>query len=616
MISQDQIQQVRDRSDIVDTIRSYVDLKKAGASLKGLCPFHNEKSPSFHVNPRHQYYHCFGCGASGSVIDFIMQIEGMEFLPALRLLADRAGIILTDSSSPEDIKKARIIKQGKERLYELMQSLSLWYGSQLHTREAEIARQYIQSRGLDDETIRRFGIGYSPDSWDATCKWGLSKGYSRQDMLDAGLLIVNEGKTLNDGYDRFRGRLMFPIWDDTGRVVGFSARTLKDEPAKYINSPETLIFNKSNVLYAFPHAKNGFRTHDFAILCEGQLDVISCHRAGFNNAVAPQGTAFTAEQARLLKRFVNHVAVAFDADNAGKKAADRSFEELFKAGIEMSVITMPEGEDPDGIFKKGGREALANYFNERKDYFDYRISSFNEQQFESAADKSEVAQSIIAKAAMIPDTIARSFIIQKLSSLNIPEQAIRKSLQEIQRKNRNQQHGENRPENRHNIASLHLTKEEKARINLIDLSIHHGFIAHKLMHELPESVFAADAYGQILGEVVGLTFQGEWKHAGRILTEHHHGRLPQQVMQAIVKSDFAAFDTEDEAKRKTLEKMADDCIRTLIITDLEQQEKIVWQNYKQADDADKKRSFMQQASVILQKKTAYLKKIKSEQDKK
>lgn len=615
MISQEQIQQVKDRSDIADIVRSYVDLKKAGASLKGLCPFHNEKSPSFHVNPRNQYYHCFGCGASGSAIDFVMQIEGMDFISALRMLADRAGIMLIDNSSPEAIKKAKVIKQGKERLFELMHSLSLWYASQIHIRDAQIARDYIRNRGLDDETIRRFGIGYSPDSWDATLKWGLSKGYTRQDMFDAGLLIVNEGKTLNEGYDRFRGRLMFPIWDDTGRVIAFSARTLKDEPAKYINSPETLIFNKSSVLYAFPHAKNGFRTHNFAILCEGQLDVIACHRAGFNNAVAPQGTAFTAEQARLLKRFVNHVAVAFDADNAGKKAADRSFEELLKAGIEMSVISMPEGEDPDGIFQKMGSAGLAPYFNNRKDYFDYRIATFNEQNFSTSAEKSEVAHSIIEKASLIPDTISRSFIIQKLSALDIPEQAIRTSLQEVQSKKRHQGSGNERPETKQNFSALHLTKDQKARINLIDMAIHHGFIAHKLMNELPASVFAIDIYGQILGEIIGLTYQGEWKNAGRVIPEHNKGKLPPQVMKAIVDSEFGTYDIEDEAKRATLEKMADDCIHTLIVMDLEQQERTAWQKFKVSEDPTERRKFMQRAGDILQKKKDYLKKIKNEQEK-
>lgn len=603
MISQEQIQQVKTQSDIADVIGSYVELKRAGSSLKGLCPFHNEKSPSFHVNTHNQFFHCFGCGESGSVIDFVMKIEGMQFLPALRLLADKAGIMLIDNSSPEQIKKARIIKQGKERVLELMHQVSLWYASQLHTREAEIARNYLKNRQIDDETVRRFGLGYSPDSFNKTMQWAFSKGYSYQDMVDAGLYIVPEGKPINQGYDRFRGRLMFPIWDETGKVIAFSARTLKDESAKYINSPETIVFNKSKVLYAFPQAKNGFRSHKFAILCEGQLDVIACHRAGFTNAVAPQGTAFTEDQARLLKRFVDKVSVAFDADNAGKKAADKSFEELLKAGIEMSVISMPEGEDPDGIFGKHGAQALADVFSKRYDYFDYKIASFNLQSFPTAADKTNAAEAIIEKVSLIQDSIARSFVIQKLAGLDIPEQAIRQFLQNSKKNNR--QPNRPNPQNK-GLNTLHLTKEERARISLIDLAIHHGFIAHKLTHELPESVFTSDVYGVLLGEIVGLTFQGEWKYIGRTLVDLHKESLPPQVLQAIAKSEFAHYDVEDEAKREVLEKLADDCIATLIVGDLEMQEKRIWNQYKNEQDSDKKRQFYLQATEIMTKKKSYL----------
>ncbi|MCK5835253.1 MAG: DNA primase, partial [Lentisphaeria bacterium] len=261
MISQEQIQQVKDQTDIVQLIGSYIDLKKAGSGHKGLCPFHNEKSPSFNVSAQNQFFHCFGCGESGSVFNFLMKIEGLQFMEALNQLADQAGITLINDSTPQQRQKMAVIKEGKERIKDLMKQASQWYMQQLHTSGADIARQYLNQRGIDSETIRQFGLGYSPDAWDGIKNWAKSHSFSNYDLVDAGLLIVPEGKNIEQGYDRFRGRLMFPIWDDAGNVVGFSARTLKDENAKYINSPETAIFNKSKVLYAFPYAKAGFRQH-------------------------------------------------------------------------------------------------------------------------------------------------------------------------------------------------------------------------------------------------------------------------------------------------------------------------------------------------------------------
>jgi len=604
MISKEQIQQVKDQTDIVQLIGSYIDLKKAGSGHKGLCPFHNEKSPSFNVSAQNQFFHCFGCGESGSAFDFLMKIEGIQFMDALNQLADQAGITLINDSTPQQRQKMAIIKEGKERIKDLMKQASNWYMQQLHTSGAEIARQYLNQRHIDSEAIRHFGLGYSPDKWDGIKNWAKTHGFSNQDLVDAGLLIVPEGKNIEQGYDRFRGRLMFPIWDDAGNVVGFSARTLKDENAKYINSPETAIFNKSKVLYAFPYAKAGFRQHKYAIICEGQLDVIACHRAGFTNAVAPQGTAFTDEQAKLLHRFVSHVAVAFDSDNAGRKAADRSFESLLGAGIEMSVIAMPDGEDPDGIFQKQGKAGLEHYFSNRQDYFDFKIENFNNTTFNDAGEKAAFAQEIIEKAALIKDPITRSFIIQKFSSLNIPEQAIRETLNSIQNKNRQQTRRQpEHPAFNSNLGqkpyqSNTLTKEQKAKINLIDLAVNHGFIAHQLIHQLDHIVFKTDIYGHLLGEIIGLTIQGEWKNVAKLLFEHHHENLPPMVMTVLMSSEFSHLNVEDVENRRQIEKIAEDCVFTLQESSLNEQKCKMEELFKHETDSNKRRDIYTEITTI------------------
>src|SRR5437764_8746309 len=326
-IPSETIEQIAAANDIVEVISSYFPLKRAGANFKALCPFHQEKTPSFHVSPQRQTFHCFGCGVGGSVFRFVMDYEHVDFPSAVRKLAARVGIPVIEERGPigaDDQVEARHI------LLQLHGEATAWFHENLIKREfAEPARKYLKQRGITGEIAKRWQLGYAPDEWDAFGGWARAQGYDTRELITGGVLKTkdeNETHRRQSAYDRFRDRIMFPICNDIGEVIAFSGRLLKDEEgaAKYLNSPETPLFRKGNVLFGLHKSKRALIEANCAIVCEGQLDLISLFEAGIANVVAPQGTAFTETQARTLKRFVNEVVLCFDADRAGRQAGDRS----------------------------------------------------------------------------------------------------------------------------------------------------------------------------------------------------------------------------------------------------------------------------------------------------
>ena len=357
MVSKETIDQIRNALDISDVIGSYIQLKRTGHVAKALCPFHKEKTPSFHVNPARQAFHCFGCGAGGDVFKFVMLYDHVDFPTALRMLASRAGVALQideKRSGPKD-------GPGKDELFAANEDASKRYQKELfQSPEAAPAREYLKKRSLDVAACKDWGIGYSPEGWgflsDAA---GPRNGPQMKALEAAGLLSTNEKGNL---YDRFRGRVMFTIRDELGRAVGFSGRVLKaDDKAggKYVNTPETPVFRKSRILFGLDKAKREILDARQALLVEGQIDCIRCHLGGFKNAVASQGTAFTGEHATLLKRYADHVVVVLDADAAGQKAALRSAELLIAEGLAVTLAALPAGEDPDSLILKNGPDAFA-----------------------------------------------------------------------------------------------------------------------------------------------------------------------------------------------------------------------------------------------------------------
>lgn len=342
------IDQIRQASDIVDVIGSYVPLKKAGRTYKALSPFKKEKTPSFFVDPSRQIFKCFSTGHGGDVFKFVMVYENLEFPAAVRQVAQRSGINIPEKPmTPQQNEQ----KQEKEQLLQIHSAVTVWWSQNLRTQSmAEPARDYLKSRKIDSDLAREFNLGYAPPEWDATMKWGLSQGFSAEAMERAGILTRNESGRI---YDRFRGRLMFPIANDSGNVVAFSGRLLDPEAkaAKYVNSPETSIFSKSRILFGLDKNKREILNSHQAILCEGQIDLMRLYEKGIRNAVASQGTAFTEHHARLLKRYTQEVTICFDADSAGQDAAVRSVELLLQEGLAIKIATMPPGQDPDTLLR-------------------------------------------------------------------------------------------------------------------------------------------------------------------------------------------------------------------------------------------------------------------------
>jgi DNA primase len=380
-------EQVRAASDIVDVIGSYVPLKRAGANFVALCPFHKEKSPSFNVHPQRQIYHCFGCQKGGDVFSFLMEYEGVDFPEAIRRLADRAKIPLEYEQGGME-QQSRSLKEKLLQIHE--QITQRWQSALANEASGQIARDYLAKRGVSAEAIKLFRLGYAPDLWDDTVNWAKSKAHELGTVEQAGLILRKEGA--EHFYDRFRGRLIFPICDEQGRVIGFSGRILSgdEKTAKYVNSPETPIFTKSKVFFGLDKSKRALLEAEYAIVCEGQLDLIACFMAGVQNVVAPQGTAFTADHARILKRYVEEVVLCFDSDNAGQTAAVRSLDHLLASGLAIRVATMPPPHDPDSFIKASGREAFRQLIERADGFFDFflnRLCSTNDV----ATDKGRLA---------------------------------------------------------------------------------------------------------------------------------------------------------------------------------------------------------------------------------
>jgi DNA primase len=364
------IEQIRAANEIVDVIGAILPLKRAGGNFLALCPFHKEKTPSFNINPQKQIFHCFGCHKGGDIFSFLQEYEGLSFFEAVKRLAERAKIPL-DPSFAKD-QPNRFLKDTLLQIHE--QLAQHWHALLLNDPSASIARDYLAQRNVPPEIIQLFRLGYAPDSWDDTVQWARKKGFDPAVVEQAGLIIKREGAS--NHYDRFRARLIFPISDEQARVIAFSGRTLVpgEKTAKYVNSPETPIFSKSRVFYGLDKSKRALLDANCAIICEGQLDLIACFRAGLQNVVAPQGTAFTTEHARILKRYVNEVILCFDSDVAGQSAAVRVFDSLLASGLAIRVAAIPAPHDPDSFFKQFGAQALQDLIQRAEGFFDYYLN--------------------------------------------------------------------------------------------------------------------------------------------------------------------------------------------------------------------------------------------------
>ena len=400
------LQELTARSDIVDVVSGYVRLtKKSGSNLFGLCPFHSEKTPSFSVAPDKQIYHCFGCGKGGGVISFIMEIENLSFADAVAFLARRAGLEVPQEGDDG-------ASQRRRRLLEANREAARWFYEQFKGPGGAPARDYAAKRGLTAETVKRFGLGFAPDGWSGLLDTLRARGFTEQELFDAGLM--KHGKR-GGGYDAFRNRLMFPVIDVRGAVIGFSGRILGEGEPKYLNSPETPVFSKSRHLYAMNLAKKS--KNGYIILSEGNIDVVMLHQAGFDSAVASLGTSLTPEQARLIKNYANEVVIAYDGDAAGMKAAHRAIGILEKLDLRVRVLTLQDAKDPDEFIRAKGAEAFRRELEGSAGRLDYKLRLV-EAKHELETDEGRVAfvREAVAMLAALPSAVEREIYADKVAS--------------------------------------------------------------------------------------------------------------------------------------------------------------------------------------------------------
>jgi DNA primase len=434
-IAEETIQRVAEANDIVEVIGDYFPLRRAGTTYRALCPFHREKTPSFHVNPQRQSYKCFGCGAGGDVIRFVREYEHLDFVEAVRKLARRAGIpIVEEEGDPEDGRRYEL----RKRLIALHVEAATWFHHNLlKNKDAQIARDYLKSRGIGSEVAKSWQLGFAPASWDAAVDFLRSKNFSAEEIAQSGLASAreegeNQRPRFENLYSRFRGRVMFPICNDYGEVIAFSGRVLDSDAktAKYVNSPETPIFIKGKVLFGLHKAKRALIETKTAIVCEGQLDLISTFESGVQNVLASQGTAFTIEQARVLKRFVETVVLCFDSDRAGQEAVTKCLPSLLEHGLQVKVARLPEGEDPDSLIRHHGPAAFREVVDASRDFFDHALAILEERgNLDDPAGKAAAARRIGPYVALLKDKVLYDATSKKICArLGIPEAAFAQNI--------------------------------------------------------------------------------------------------------------------------------------------------------------------------------------------
>ena len=437
LIKKETVDQILAQADIVEVVGDFVSLKKKGQNMWAPCPFHNEKSPSFSVSPAKGIYKCFGCGKAGNSVQFIMDVEGTSYVEALKYLAKKYGIEIAEEATPEATKA----QNDRDSQFILSDFAKNYYQDILfnHDQGKSIGLPYLQERGLSLPIIKKFELGYSLEAWDGFTGKALAQGYQQRFLESTGLTIVKDDKK----YDRFRARVMFPIHNVSGRVIGFGARTLKsnDKTPKYLNSPESEIYHKSDVLYGLFQAKNAIRAQDVCYLVEGYLDVLSLSQGGLENVVASSGTSLTEGQIKLIGRYTKNITVLYDGDAAGIKASLRGIDLILEGGLNVNVVTFPPGDDPDSYIRKVGDVAFKEYVEaQSQDFISFKTNLYARDARDNPIKKAEAIREIVSSIAKIPDSIKRQVFLKQCSSIfKIDEEVLVTEFNKIYQQNRQQQ---------------------------------------------------------------------------------------------------------------------------------------------------------------------------------
>ena len=491
MISKESIEEVRSRCNIVEVVGAYLpQLRRRGTTYKCNCPFHQEKTPSFTVNDARQIYHCFGCGAGGDVFRFVMEYEKVDFVTAVNILAERVGVeVKFDGGGGAPDQRGK-----KDVLYKLHSDAAAFYHRMLKdSPEGAEARRYIEERDLPPEMVQQFQIGYAPNGWDGLLSRALKKGYKPEQLEDAGLAVPSERNGRTSHYDRFRNRIMFPICDQMGRVIGFSGRIMNkaEKGAKYVNSPETLLFHKNRVLYAFDKARKAMVDLRQAMVVEGQIDAIRCHQAGLLNVVASQGTALTENHARLIKRYADEVVLVLDSDAAGIKAALASSEIFIANELAVRVVSLPEGEDPDSLIRKQGPEVIRGLVDSAPEAARFLIMRLMDiENMETEAGRMRIINAAVGLINSSPSAARKTKMVQELTALGLDFST---GASELQRAAAQQKTAPRRRESaepaRPSVPRKTYPRQETA---LLELLVHHYHAVHSLVHDYLPSYLLTD----------------------------------------------------------------------------------------------------------------------------
>jgi len=542
---------VRDSVDIYDVVSGYVSLKKAGKNWLGLCPFHSEKTPSFNVNPAKQIFHCFGCGVGGDAFKFLELQEGLNFPEAVKQLASRAGITLPESRPRADEKKG---EDERKALLKIIAEAADYFLRELESPAGSAARAYLAKRGLTETVIRDFSLGYARPEWDGLLKHLRQKGHPPTLLEKAGLIVKrSEGE---GHYDRFRGRIIFPIRDISGHVIAFGGRVMDDSLPKYLNSPETPLYSKSNVLYCLDQAKEPARKQGYFIIVEGYLDAIACHQYGAKNAVATLGTALTDGHLRLMRRFAQKLMLIFDPDPAGVKATLRGFELFAGSGMKVNVVSLPDGDDPDTFLKKNGYEAFASCLKGSVKFMDFVLGQVVRSGSTASIDeKVEQAGEMLGFIAKLPSGIERDHYLKRTAeALDVDEGLLRQEMT----KQRTAHAG---PRERTAAGTTpHKGQRPRAEEMLIHLMLRDETIARSLSEQITPEDFTDPLYRRAAERIFSVMKSGGELHPRSLAVpgDDELGRLISHY--SVLEIAYSDQTGTDQNQKVSLEKTCADCV--------------------------------------------------------
>ncbi|MGB2600911.1 MAG: DNA primase [Candidatus Omnitrophota bacterium] len=568
-IPQEIIDRILDKLDIVEIVSGYIQLKKAGRNFKACCPFHNEKTASFVVSPDKQIYHCFGCHAGGNLINFVMKYENMDFPETVRMLADRAGVEV-----PKHETDAGGAPSVATRLYEINDVAAAFFQGTLRSVKGKKALEYLTRRGIDTDTLSAFRIGYAPDEWESLRRYCESKKITVDLLRKAGLTIPSE-KGKGD-YDRFRNRIIFPIFNERGKIVAFGGRVMDDSLPKYINSPETVIYSKSNILYGLNFSKRGIREKGCAVLTEGYMDVVVPSQYGVTNTVATSGTALTTNQVSMLKKYTDTAVMVFDSDQAGEAASLRGLDILIESGMKVRIATLPEGDDPDSFIKKKGKEGFESAIDSAKGLFDYKLDLLVKKL--GTRDIGGITDEMLPTIAKVDNDVIKSDYLKKLAErLGLHEQSLRHEMKKV------------KPGYSYHYASEvkaepNSNNYKSSEVHLLGLAIVNKKMFTKLKAELGLDKFC-DPHVKTALEIVNEMYNNgdEEINPGKLLSRLEHSNSAKDAaVQALAKADI----TQD------LERALNDCIFYVRKENNEDQLKQLNQRLKKAQESKDDKEIM------------------------